>query len=181
MFFDPYDDKIWVTTGDEDQESAIWITDNQFKTLDMVVGGSQQSRALQLLFTNNYVYFGTDTPDEKNQIRRIDKHTFKVETVAAIDSSVYWGCKVQETLFFSTAVEPSKVNKTRYACIWGSRDGMNWKLVARYKKDIWPTRYCQMGQVYLPQGKNMTGYLFYTPVATDYDMILQKVRIADVI
>lgn len=181
IFCDPYDDRIWVTTGDEDHESAIWVTEDKFKTLEKVIGGSQQFRALQLLFTNEHVYFGTDTPFAKNHIYRLHKNSGKVEKLASVDSSVYWGCKVNDTMFFSTAVEPSTINRDKFASIWGSRDGTNWKLVARYKKDIWPARYCQIGQVYLPQGKNITEYLFYTPVATDCDMTLQKVRIADVI
>ena len=44
IFIDPYDGRIWVTTGDDDHESAIWFTDDEFKTLEKVV------------LKSNYVY-----------------------------------------------------------------------------------------------------------------------------
>ena len=40
-------------------------------------------------------------------------------------------------------------------------------------------KYGQIGQIYLPQGENETGYLFYTPIATKYNLTLQKLRIDD--
>lgn len=176
VFCDPYDNKIWVTTGDEDDESAIWVTGNMFETLDKVTGGDQMSRALNLVFTRDYVYFGTDTPYKTNYICRTNKDTFKVERLANVDGSVYWGCKVKDHIFFSTAVEPSKVNKSRYASLWGSQEGKIWKCLRQYKKDIWPALYGQIGQIYLPQGENTTGYLFYTPVATEYNHTLNGVE-----
>ena len=179
VFYDIYDNKLWVTTGDRDNESALWFTDNQFKTLEKAISGSQQSRALQLLFTKDYVYFGTDTPFEINHIYRLEKSSGKVEKLISVDSSVYWGCKVGEYLFFSTAVEPSKVNKSRYACIWGSSDGKTWKCVAKFKKDTWPMKYFQIGQIFFPQGENKTDYLFFTPFATENDQTLQRMKVSN--
>jgi len=179
VFCDPYDNRIWVTTGDEDHESAIWVTDDNFKSLDKIIGGNQQARALHLLLTNDYVYFGTDTPFEKNHIYRLDKNSGRVENLASVDTSVYWGTKVGDALFFSTAVEPSSANICEFASIWGSLDGKGWREVAKYKKDFWPWKYFQIGQIYLPQGNNTTGYLFYTPVATENDQTLQGISVAD--
>lgn len=179
VFCDPYDDRIWLTTGDEDHESAIWVTDDRFKNLERVIGGSQQSRALQLLFTNDYVYFGTDTPFELNHIYRLDKGTGRTEELTSVDSSIYWGCKVGDYLFFSTTVEPSRVNVSNFACIWGSRDGSTWKQIAKYKKDFWPSRYFQIGQIYFPGGNNSTGHLFYTPIAAEGDQTIQRVNVAE--
>lgn len=179
IFYDTYDNNFWITTGDEDQENAIWITNNKFRTMEMITGRKQQSRALQLILTQDYVYYGTDTPYEMNHIRRINKRTGKVETLADLDGSVYWGCKVGGIIFFSTAVEPSKINRYRYASLWCSQDGINWIKIEKYKKDLWPMKYGQIGQIYLPQGENETGYLFYTPIATKYNLTLQKLRIDD--
>ena len=144
-----------------------------------MIGGNQQSRALQLLFTKDYAYFGTDTPFEINHIYRLDKSSGRIEKLASVDASVYWGCKVGDALFFSTALEFSSVNVCSFASIWGSLDGRRWRQVAKYKKDLWPTRYCEIGQIFFPQGNNNTGYLFYTPVATEGDQTLQRIRVAD--
>jgi hypothetical protein len=179
IFYDPYDNMLWVTTGDENRENAIWVTNNSFRTLETVTGGNQQSRAIQLIFTQDYVYYGTDTPYEINRICRIDKRTGKMETLADVDGSVYWGCKINGAMFFSTAVEPSRTNRSKYASIWGSGDGMNWKQIKAYRKDIWPMPFCQIGQLYFPQGENKTDYLFFTPIATEHNLTLQRLYAAD--
>jgi len=177
VFNDPYEDKVWVTTGDNDEEAAIWMTDDRFRTLQKVVGGTQQLRAVQLLFTESYVYFGSDTPLEKNYICRIDKKTGQVEKLQVVESSVFWGCKAENHLFFSTAVEPSKVNKCRDACVWGSKDGETWKCVAYFRKDIWPMKLFQYGQIFFPTGENNTGYLWFTPFATEKHMTVQRLDV----
>ena len=181
VFCDPYDDRIWLTTGDEDHESAIWVTDDRFENLDKVISGRQQSRAIQLLFTKDHIYFGTDTPFETNHIYRLRKGTAEIEELTSVESSVYWGCKVGDDLFFSTAVEPSSVNLCNYASIWGSRDGRNWGQVARFKKDFWPSKYFQIGQIYFPGGNNSTGHLFYIPIATEGDQTIQRVNVAELV
>ncbi len=177
IFYDPYDKGVWVTTGDEDQENAIWVTNNRFRTLEMVIRGNQQSRALQLIFTQDHVYYGTDTPYEINHVCRIDKRTCKMETLADVDGSVYWGCKINGALFFSTAVEPSRTNRSKYASIWGSGDGTHWRRIEKYRKDIWPMPFCEIGQLYFPQGENKTDYLFFTPVATEHNLTLQRIYV----
>ena len=179
VFCDPHDDRIWLTTGDEDHESGIWVTDDKFRTLEKVIDGDQHCRALQLLFTNENIYFGTDTPFERNHIYKLDKSTGKIEELTPVDSSVYWGCKVGDSIFFSTAVEPSGINMCKFTSIWGSRDGRQWRKVAKYKSDFWPMKYFQVGQIYLPQGNNTTDYLFYTPIATESDQTLQRIRVAN--
>lgn len=100
VFHDPYTDSIWVTTGDMDQEAGIWRTDDRFISLCRVVGGSQQLRAVQLLFNKDYVYFGSDTPDEKNFIYRMDREGKNLENLTPVGSSVFYGCKVGKKLFF---------------------------------------------------------------------------------
>ncbi len=180
VFHDPYTESLWVTTGDNDEESGIWKTDDEFRTLTRIIGGSQCSRAVQLLFTQNHVYFGSDAPATVNNIFRLHKDTGDVERLQEVESSVFWGCKVGDKLFFSTAVEPSKVNKYGKACIWGSVDGCRWKSVARFSKDLWPMKLFQYGQIFFPNGKNDTDYLFFTPFATEKHGSIQCLKVADI-
>jgi len=169
VFHDPYERAIWVTTGDHDHEAGIWRTDDDFATLQKVTGGTQRFRAVQLLFDRDHIYFGSDAPDEKNHILRMNRDGKNVEQLAAVSSSVFYGCKVGEHFFFSTAVEPSRVNTTRYAEVWGSTDGVNWQMVCRFKKDIWPIKYFQYGQALFPSGPGDGKNLWLTPMATADD------------
>ena len=53
--------------------------------------------------------------------------------------------------------------------IAGSKDGANWQVLARWKKDRLPMRYFQYGNAFLPDGENSTRYLAATTIAVDRD------------
>ena len=166
VFYDPYMKAFWVTTGDSDDESAIWRTDDQFSSLTKVAGGSQQFRAVQLLFTEGHIYFGSDAPEESNHIYRMDRDGSKLERLCSVGGSVFYGYKIGSHLFFSTAVEPSGVNIGREAEVWHSVDGANWKRLLSFSKDRLSMKYFQYGQVLFPQVSECDGNnLYCTPFA----------------
>ena len=51
----------------------------------------------------------------------------------------------------------------------GSRDGTNWQVLARWKKDNLPMRYFQYGNAFLPDGENATNYLAASTIAVEPD------------
>ncbi|UZD64729.1 hypothetical protein [Marinobacter sp. AN1] len=166
VFYDPYAQAFWVTTGDSNEESAIWRTDDEFSSLKKVVGGSQQVRAVQLLFTEDHVYFGSDAPDEPNHIYRMDRGGAKVERLCPVGGSVFYGCKVGNHLVFSTAVEPSDVNTGKEAEVWHSSEGEHWNRLLCFPKDRLSMKYFQYGQVLFPQVSEGAGNTLYcTPFA----------------
>jgi hypothetical protein len=169
VYHDACTGAFWVTTGDEDGECGIWCTPDRFRTLERVLGGSQQVRAVPLLFDAHHVYFGSDSPSEKNFLYRMERGTFRVERLQPVGSSVMHACRAGPAFFFSTAVEPSAVNTGRDAEIWGSLDGERWKLVMRFRKDAWSKRYFQYGQVMFPSGPGDGQNLWFTPYATRGD------------
>lgn len=180
VFFDSYTNSMWITTGDTDKESIIWMTQDNFASVEKVISGNQQTRALQLLFTKSHVYFGSDAPSETNHIYRMERRSCRIESLQTVEGSVFYGCKVKDNLFFSTAVEPSDVNRDMYACLWGSRDGFNWKRIARFRKDIWHKKIFQYGQILFPAGDNQTNKLWFTPMATAYDYTVQSIDLAEI-
>ena len=174
IFSDSYSGDIWVTTGDTDQESWIWKTGDGFQSLVPIIGGDQQYRAVQLLFSETHVYFGSDTPLERNHLFRLDRKTGSVETLQEIQGSVFYGAKVGDYLFFSTVVEPSSVNQDKNVYLWGSGDGMDWQVINSFRKDLLPEKLFQYGQIRFPIGENQTGNLWFTPFSTDHDQTLKS-------
>lgn len=166
VFYDPFTGGVWLTTGDEDRESGLWFSRDGTAIPEMVLGGSQQVRAITLQFRSDSVYFGSDTPIEQNYIYRLDRQSGKVERHCPVVGSVFHSCSVGDWLAFSTAVEPSKVNESREAAIYISRGGDSWVLAACHRKDLWSMRYFQYGQLVLPKGNNQTGQLMYSAYAT---------------
>lgn len=166
VYKDTYDDSFWITTGDEDHESAIFKVASEFKFVENFLDGSQQTRTIRLLFDGEYIYFGSDTPKEKNHIYRLNKKTKELECLCQTGSSVFHGCKVNNWLFFSTAVEPSSINETKYSEIWASCDGKDWRCIIKFQKDFWDKKLFQYGQIYFPVGENKSNFLWFSPFAT---------------
>lgn len=147
VFNDPFSNHIYVTTGDCLNEAAIWKVDKAEK-IPVTIGG-QQSRAVQLLFTQESIYFSTDTPLEKNYIYKIDKNTNIKSRLGVISSSVFYGVSLNGKLYFSTVVEPSEFNSTRSVELWRVQNDIP-EIVGLYKKDFWSMRYFQYGQLMFP-------------------------------
>jgi hypothetical protein len=177
VFYDDYSDAIWITTGDSNDESGIWVTYDDFLTVKKVVGGAQMYRAVQLLFTQDYIYFGSDAPEEQNFIYRMTRNGLVTEQLQAVGSSVFYGCKVGDKLFLSTAIEPSQTNTTSYAEVWCCEDGENWYKFTEFKKDALSKKYFQYGQVLFPTINDDRDHLYITPFATNYHNKTLKYKI----
>lgn len=148
VFYDPYDECMWFSTGDSDTESGLWkLIDGR---PEMVIGGRQVFRAVQLIFTKEHIYYGTDTPLEKNVLCRVARCGRDFERLNSVSSSVFYGAKVGHYISFATVVEPSNTNKTRYVEVWVSSNAKDWSCVMSFKKDIFPMKLFQYGQVTYP-------------------------------
>ena len=168
VYQDAYTGLVWITTGDENNEAAIYCTDIEFKSIEKILYGSQQIRTIKLLFDENYIYFGSDAPNETNYLYRMEKNLYKVEKLTKVGSSVFHGCKLKNWFFFSTAIEPSMVNKTKYAELWASPNGTEWSRIMKFKKDFFSMRYFQYGQIFFPNGKGNDEDLWISLLATKY-------------
>ena len=172
IVYDRWGDCLWILTGDEGAECKVLRASCDLRSAEEVLAGNQQARAVAAIPTQSGLYLSTDTPYEQNHIywldRRIDR-AGNVEPVGDLASSSIYGCRVGEAMFFSTMIEPSAVNTGREVHLAGSRDGTNWPVLARWKKDRLPMRYFQYGNAILPEGENATHYLAATTVAVEPD------------
>jgi hypothetical protein len=170
IVYDRWGDCLWILTGDEGAECKVLRASSDFGSVEVVVSGNQQARAVAAIPTQNGLYLSTDTPFEQNHVYRIDR-TGNVERVGNLASSSIYGCRVGEAIFFSTMIEPSAVNTSRDVHLVGSRigarDGTNWQVLARWKKDSLPMRYFQYGNAFLPDGENTTNCLAATTIAVE--------------
>jgi hypothetical protein len=168
IIYDRWADCLWILTGDDGAECKVLRASCDLRSVEVVLAGNQQARAVAAIPTQEGLYLSTDTPSEKNHIYRLDR-TGNVKQVGDLASSSIYGCRVGAAIFFSTMVEPSAVNASPEVQIVGSREGMNWHLLARWKKDRWPMRYFQYGNAFLPDGVNDTNFLAATTIAVKTD------------
>lgn len=175
VFFDSYARALWITTGDDDSESWIWRADEKCSKVEKVVGGSQQYRVVQPIFTEKHIYFGSDAPDEQNYIYRLSRETGITEQLVAVDGPVFWGHSVGDCLVFGTVCEPSSVNRMDASVLWVSNGGGEWQSVLTLEKDCWPMRLFQYGQIRFPAGPGNGKDLWYTPLALKGDQVSFRV------
>ena len=123
IVYDRWADCLWILTGDEGTECKVLRASCDMRSVEVVLAGNQQNRAVAAIPTQEGLYFSTDTPFEKNHIYRLDR-AGKVEHVGDLASSsilVVGGCQVGEEVFFSTMIEPSAVNTSREVHLAGSQ------------------------------------------------------------
>ncbi len=162
--YDRWENCYWVLTGDAAPECRILRASLDFRSVEPVLAGSQQTRSAALIPTRDAVYFSSDTPFESNHVYRLDRNRDLAQVAALSGSSIY-GCRVGGTVFFSTMVEPGATNPERNACIYGSSNGVNWPRLLQWKKDAWSMRFFQYGNAFLPDGENNSGLLALTTIA----------------
>jgi hypothetical protein len=110
---DPYSHKLWVCTGDENNESGIAWSDDSFKTLAPIGSGSQEWRTCQLVFDEDAVYWGTDTKSEDIAgIYKWNKNTGKIEKLQKVEGQMFFGTRLANgTIVMSTDREGTPIEK----------------------------------------------------------------------
>ena len=92
---DPYAHKVWICTGDRDNESMIGWSSDSFRNIDFIGQGSQVWRSCHLVFTEESIYWGTDTDSEDlSGIYRWDRHNRKLSRLLAVDGAIFYGTRL---------------------------------------------------------------------------------------
>ena len=93
---DPFTGKIWICTGDSDEESFIAWTDDGLKTIHTIISGSQAARACQLVFTESSVLWGTDSGAYDNPgIYKWDKSSGKLINMLKTEGAMFYATRLK--------------------------------------------------------------------------------------
>lgn len=179
VFRDPYTDSLWVTTGDDDKESKIMQLSKDNFEVQFSLEGSQTYRTVTLLFDEDYIYYGTDTPREKNFIYRFRRGSSSLEKLTETAGSIFFGTKVNESLFFSTAWEPSEVNKGDTVELWSSKNGKEWNNLITFQKDWWHNKLFRYGMIFFPDGPGDGENLWFSTMGTKNDQMIYRMPITE--
>lgn len=102
---------VYILTGDEDNESGIWICRNNFQDVKPLLIGSQQYRACQMMIAGTKMYYSTDAPSETNHLYMYDGCS--VKKINKVAGSVIYGVREGDSLLFATTVEPDAHAKNK--------------------------------------------------------------------
>ena len=151
IVWDPYDRCYWVTVGDSDSESGILRMSADFRSMEWLVKGRQEARAVGLMVFRKHIVYGMDSERAHNHIMHLDKSTGKLSKLQSVEGSCLFCARLADGLMaIATACEPSRVNLSRTCHIYVGRDGFHWTRAASLLKDRWSAKYFQFGTFVLP-------------------------------
>ena len=166
IVYDRWAKCLWIFTGDYGRECKILRASLGLSTMDEILTGNQQARAVAVVVNEPGLFFASDTPLEQNHVYHLDRRG-RLQHCAEISSSSIYAGRTRRGMFFSTMIEPSKVNCSRDVTLYGSADGERWDALAQWRKDGWPMKYFQYGNAFLPDGENATEFLAITTIAVE--------------
>jgi hypothetical protein len=92
---DPYTNRLWICVGDEDNESMIGWSDDNYKNITPIGYGSQIWRTCQLVFTDEAIFWGTDTGSKDLAgIYRWDRKTMELKKVHGTQGAIFFSLKL---------------------------------------------------------------------------------------
>ncbi|MCG8612618.1 MAG: hypothetical protein MI864_19075, partial [Pseudomonadales bacterium] len=160
IFYDRFRDGLWVLTGDLDSESRILFSADHFENVDTIFQGSQSVRTVHIFPMKDALISATDTPYQENKILRLEPDSGRIDELQSVEGSVLYGCRAGDYFVFSSAVEPSKINRSSFASLWFSKYGETWKKLAAFQKNPLSGKFFQYAALPLPSGENNTNIAY---------------------
>ena len=138
--FDPFSEKIWFSTGDNDSECLLGYANYDFSEIKVIGNNHQDWRCLELLFTSGKIYWGTDNPADQNWLISFDRNSHAIQKIAQFNGPVYNLKHVSAGYILVTAVEGGRGEWDNRARIWYSTDieKLPWNECISYEKDWMP-------------------------------------------
>jgi hypothetical protein len=104
---DPYTGRLWICVGDESNEAMIGWSENEYNDIIPIGKGSLIWTACKLVFTEDAVYWGTDTVSEDlSGIYRWDKKSMELSRISKIYGAIFFGTRLTNgTIVMSTDIE----------------------------------------------------------------------------
>ena len=160
---DPYENCLWLGTGDEDHENRLIKSLDNGNTWETVGEGSQDWRAIGVCPMENYLVWGTDAgsvPDQ-NHLVRMNRKTYKMEILGDLEGPCH-GCAsfMDGRVFISTGIEGGENEKDRVARLKIVKENAIENMLM-LKKDIWPL-ILQYGVIRFPLGTENTDKVVFT-------------------
>jgi hypothetical protein len=181
---DPHRNILYVLTGDFQNSSAIWVVENNFKSVKAVVRGEQIFRACVGFSTLDGLIYATDSPFSENSIRILKEidGLWHSTFVQKINGPSIYGCVWKDKFVFSTSVEGDGRNIDLFYKLFGRSRGKGvvdnnsviyagdykngFTPIYKIRKDFLPFYFFQFGVLIFPAGKNDSDVLPIYHIAT---------------
>lgn len=172
--YDPYRDRLWVCTGDTDEESGLYYFEKGDGPPVLLGGGDQGWRIVSLIPTEDCLYWCSDNTHEGSRIYRYDLAKGEREEIRFIGKPCYDSMRLSDgTLVFSTVYEPgsqysAEADVEATADIWVSRGGSTFYRILTLAGEVIGSEHGERRpRILFPQGDESAEYLYFTPQYTE--------------
>ena len=160
-YWDRYEEKVWVCTGDFENENCIIVADENFEKVEHIGDGSQVWRTCFPFFLENSVIWAMDSQLEASYICKLDRKTRSLTRLQEMPGPVWYAKDFSDGKFIlATANEIGEGVKDEYSHICVSSDAENWEHVMKIRHDGLPKRYFKFGVIGFADG-SQTSKKFY--------------------
>jgi len=144
--WDKYSQKIWIFTGDFQDECRVYETGTSFEDFEIIGAGSQQWRAVSAFFTTDFVYWIMDSPLETSCLIKFNRKTKTVESLQDFPGPVYYSIEFEDGGYMvATTHEPGPSVTDNSAHIFFSNDLENWEELVSFEHDGLSMKYLKYG------------------------------------
>jgi len=162
-YFDPFEEKIWVFTGDFERECHVLCADRTFQDVEWIGDGSQTYRACNAFFEPDAVHWIMDSQLQDSYHIRLDRKTRTIERKQMFPGPVWYIKRLLDGYYLAATVqEVGPGVKDQYAHLMVSRDLEHWEDVHCFSHDGLPKRLFKFGVIGFADGQqdSRSFYLF---------------------
>lgn len=160
--WDKFTEKIWIFTGDRDEESRVYASEPDFKSMELIGSGSQKWRAVSAFFKKDFVYWVMDSPDETSYLVRYERISKKIVTLRSFPGPAYYSINFHDNGYLiGTTHEPGKSVQGKSAHIYFSKDLENWTEIAKFQHDGLSMKYLKYGIIGFAFGKQFKNEFYF--------------------
>ena len=166
--YDEYTDSLWVTTGDARSDVLIGYFENNSSELKIVSRGIQNQAAISLLFTKDYVYWGSDTPFLDSFIYQFDRSSNTTKKHKKLNSMAWYASRLNHSLMaISTAVVHNKSGTITdwNSSMWMSDGGEVWKKIFKFRSK---KNFLIQTQIRFPKADHINDLIFSVLNTVDF-------------
>lgn len=180
--YDRFREKMLVCTGDLSRESNILYWDSSSNHLDKVGGGDQGWRAVSVLPTMDYLYWGSDAgknneQGDANYIYRYDFKTHRREKIQEIDNPAYFTTMLEGKYFVLTTTYEGQSESPPCGSIWISPNGTEWERIVVLKYRLRRNSRSRFGIIKIPNYHEEADFLVFTPFNLEGHHSLMKLSL----
>jgi len=162
-YWDPFEKKVWLFTGDFADECYALNTDPDFKNIKWIGDGQQVYRMCNAFFEKDSIHWIMDSQLEDSYHIRMDRKTLQIHKMTLFPGPVWYIKHLEDSYYLAaTAQEIGPGVHDKYSHLMASKDLVHWEDILQLKHDGLPKRFFKFGVIAFAEGPQSSQgfYLF---------------------